>query len=50
VMNTVRNVQNYDRDILIGMWYKDLPEVKRAVKLADMLDYKWNISANGKLF
>jgi hypothetical protein len=31
-------------------WYRLLPEVKRDVKLADMLDYKWNISANGKLF
>jgi hypothetical protein len=43
-------VQIFERDFIVGKWYCLLPEVKRAVNLADLLDYKWNMSANGKLF
>gem|GEM_PF-4102793 len=43
-------VQIFKRDFWGRRWYRCLPVVKRAVILADMLGYKWNISANGELF
>ena len=36
LLNTGRNVQNFDRDILIGMWYENLPESKRQQILTDI--------------
>jgi len=40
LLNTGRNVQNFDRDILIGMWYEDLPESNKPSASAKMLYFK----------